>query len=465
MTDKLSQINVDLQLASTKKIKSLIEQFQEVVQERESNSTEEHAKKTDELLDHIDSELSGPAVATEDLNDLFPELSLEHLEIYQAYLGRVGVPESLNDKHQEILTKVIDALKSHPLAGASRSGDRKGNEHGSSLLQKVPLGRRRQTCVMLLLNLLTGPILIFLACALFMMYFPYSPYIAALYIGLCTYDNFTRGFPAPNRVSQKWKRNGMYALFRDYFPIRLVKADQKATYNEKDNFLFAYHPHGVQSAGALAIGTGVCGFNELFPGLKAHVQTLSINFRIPFYRETLIMLGAGDASRETLKNTLTPKSPGNSVVLVTGGALESMYSAPHVSKVVLKSRAGFVKIAMQTGANLVPVWGFGENDLYDNLAAGSPTIIKWQRKIQRMISFAPLIVAGRGVFSYSGGLLPHRRPISVVIGKPIPVGAPNPNPTSEQINEVHTKYKQAVVELFNKYRDVYDPKAEDIEFI
>merc|ERR1711957_450309 len=167
---------------------------------------------------------------------------------------------------------------------------------------------------------------------------------------------------------------------------------------------------------------------------------------------------------ECLKATLTPKLPGSSATLVTGGALESMYAQPYTSKVVLKSRAGFVKIALQTGASLVPVWGFGENNLYENLAAGSPGLLRWQRKIQQVISFAPLLVAGRGVFSYSGGMLPRRRVISVVVGEPIHVGNPEPNPTNEQITEMHNKYKEAVLDLFAKYKDIYDPKAQPIEF-
>ena len=35
------------------------------------------------------------------------------------------------------------------------------------------------------------------------------------------------------------------------------------------------------------------------------------------------------------------------------------------------------------------------------------------------------------------------------------------------INEekYHEMYKKAVVELFNNYREIYDPKAGDVEFI
>jgi len=138
---------------------------------------------------------------------------------------------------------------------------------------------------------------------------------------------------------------------------------------------------------------------------------------------------------------------------------------PHTTKVVLKTRAGFVKIALTTGASLVPMWGFGENNIFENLATDSPMILKIQRKIQRVLSFAPVLVAGRGVFSYGGfGIVPHRRPISVVVGAPIAVEM-DANPSTEKVEAIHAQYKAAVKDLFNKYKDIYDPKAEPIEFI
>ena len=234
-------------------------------------------------------------------------------------------------------------------------------------------------------------------------------------------------------------------------------------FDASKNYLFCYHPHGVQSAGAFIMSTGASGFDELFPGLSVSVQTLSINFSVPVFRENCIGLGMGDASKETITNALT-KCPGSCAALVTGGARESMIAQPYSAKVVLKDRAGFVKLAIRTGASLVPMWGFGENNLYMNLADGHPTIRKWQRRIQRVLTFAPLLVQGRGVFSYSSGLVPHRRPITVVVGCPIHIEK-DENPSQEKIVKYHTMYKQAIKELFNNYRDIYDPKVKNIEFV
>ena len=51
----------------------------------------------------------------------------------------------------------------------------------------------------------------------------------------------------------------------------------------------------------------------------------------------------------------------------------------------------------------------------------------------RLLGFSMPIFHGRGIFNYSLGLLPHRRPLNVVIGAPIPV--PKVEPTSELIDE------------------------------
>ena len=39
------------------------------------------------------------------------------------------------------------------------------------------------------------------------------------------------------------------------------------------------------------------------------------------------------------------------------------------------------------------------------------------------------------------------------------------NPSQEKIVKYHTMYKQAIKELFNNYRDIYDPKVKNIEFV
>ena len=394
---------------------------------------------------------------------------------------------TLGAQRTALLTEVLARLRAHPLAMAGRSGDvsaaaayagkelsalpdgARRRASGASII-KTPLRRRRQMFSMLFLNFFTGPSIIMLGLALFWYLAPGSHYFFLAYFAYLVYDNRTRKLPTP--PTSLWRESFMFRLFRNYFPIRVIKSNEAraagtgdgSPFDPQGNFLFCYHPHGVQSAGAFILATAASGWDKLFPGLRVSVQTLSINFKVPVFRENCLGLGMGDASKACLTRALTMR-PGSCAALVTGGAKESLLAAPYSSKVVLKDRAGFVKLAIRTGAPLVPMWGFGENNVYENMAIGHPWVQKWQRRIQRVISFAPLLVSGRGVFSYTSGLVPHRRPITVVIGLPVSVGPADPNPGPERIREVHERYKQAVRDLHATYKDIYDPKAEPVEMV
>ena len=54
---------------------------------------------------------------------------------------------------------------------------------------------------------------------------------------------------------------------------------------------------------------------------------------------------------------------GRGITIVVGGARESLDAQPHSLRLVLKRRKGFVKLAIRTGADLVPVLAFGGTSL------------------------------------------------------------------------------------------------------
>ena len=53
-----------------------------------------------------------------------------------------------------------------------------------------------------------------------------------------------------------------------------------------------------------------------------------------------------------------------SIFVYPGGEKEQLETIYKKNIVVLKERKGFVKLAMQQGASLVPVYAFGETGLY-----------------------------------------------------------------------------------------------------
>lgn len=67
-------------------------------------------------------------------------------------------------------------------------------------------------------------------------------------------------------------------------------------------------------------------------------------------------------------------------------------------------------------ADLVPVYSFGENEVYKQVIFEEGSWGRWvQKKFQKHIGFAPCIFHGRGLFSSNTwGLLPYSKPITTV---------------------------------------------------
>ncbi|KDD73424.1 diacylglycerol acyltransferase, partial [Helicosporidium sp. ATCC 50920] len=160
-------------------------------------------------------------------------------------------------------------------------------------------------------------------------------------------------FPTPLR---RWR---MWEVLRDYFGAEMHRT---AELSPSDAHIFGYHPHGILSQGAvLGLGSDALGFSDLFPGVQVHLLTLAVNFMLPFFREYLLAHGHGDVSRDSCLRLLRR---GHSIAIVIGGGAESLYARPGRHELVLRRRQGFVKLALDTGASLVPVYCFGENNTF-----------------------------------------------------------------------------------------------------
>ncbi|KAK6032123.1 diacylglycerol acyltransferase [Ostertagia ostertagi] len=172
--------------------------------------------------------------------------------------------------------------------------------------------------------------------------------------------------------------------------------------------------------------TNGTGKYDKFPGIQFSVCTLSSNFKMMIRRELLLLLGLIDVSKESIEYVLNGPETGRAVVIVVGGAEEALDAHPGHHKLVLKSRKGFVREALKTGAHLVPVYSFGENEIFKQL---------------------------------NFGYLPYRKPIDTVVGAPIPVEKVA-NPTQEQIDELHELYMEKLNSLFEEHKQRFGVAPE-----
>ncbi|RUS34772.1 diacylglycerol acyltransferase-domain-containing protein [Jimgerdemannia flammicorona] len=329
---------------------------------------------------------------------------------------------------------------------------------------RVPRERRLQTLTVFLWAF-SVPITLFL----FLLSFT-NPFFWPFLVAYWLFVLFDIAPENGGRAFDWAKRLGVWKYYADYFPCTL---EQESELDPSKNYIFGYHPHGIISMGAFTnFATEATGFSDKFPGIKPRLLTLTSNFNLPLYRDYLMAMGCASVSRTSCENILN-KGPGSSIVIVVGGAAESLNARPGTSDLTLRKRLGFIKLAMRNGASLVPVFSFGENDLYEQLQneKGS-NVWKWQKAIQKAMGFTLPLFHGRGMFNYDLGLLPHRRAIHtiaphlyqyrlthptvfvLIVGRPIDL-VKTANPTEEEVLAAQKLYIDELQNIYDKYKDVY----------
>ncbi|KXN66471.1 diacylglycerol acyltransferase [Conidiobolus coronatus NRRL 28638] len=255
-------------------------------------------------------------------------------------------------------------------------------------------------------------------------------------------------------------------MFKEYFDMKIIKTSDILP---TKNYIFAYHPHGIVPYGMFsAMNSNCCGFDELYPGIKLNLKVGAVNLGLPLLKEIGLYFGVQLVSKKSIKKTLAKE--GNSVVLNVGGGAEMIFSVPGTAKLIIKNRYGFIKIALETGSDLVPVYAFGENSTYNQSPVDQTSSNFWlKREFYKKTNFFLPMISGRGIFPNTKGAFPLNVPIRIVVGKPINVEKVE-RPTEEQIHEFYDKYCSELEALYNEYKDEfwYDknsqpPKLELLE--
>ncbi|KAI8070047.1 diacylglycerol acyltransferase-domain-containing protein [Gongronella butleri] len=303
---------------------------------------------------------------------------------------------------------------------------------------------------------------------------------ASLFLALCTqvqlwpllvaYLTFAWMDPAPETGGRRsdWVRHlSLWKYMADYFPIRIIR---EQALDPEQNYLFGYHPHGVLSFGAMSIfSTEGSGWSRLFPGILPHLMTVSSNFKMPIYREVLLSLGFCSVSRSSCEHVLA-SGPGQSIAIAVGGAQEALTAVPGTNKIILQKRLGFIRLAIRKQASLVPVFCFGETDLFrQHIVQADSILYHVQSLVKKYFGFSAPLFYARGIFNYDFGLLPFRKPVMCVVGRPIKMPALEPGQsegTPDQVAATQALYIQELQCIYDKYKDVYAAdRTQDLQII
>ncbi|XP_037669672.1 2-acylglycerol O-acyltransferase 3 [Choloepus didactylus] len=279
---------------------------------------------------------------------------------------------------------------------------------------------------------------------------------------------FYLDWDTPNRGGRRfnWVRNWtVWKLQKSYFPVKLVKT---AELPPNQNYVMGVHPHGVMCTGIFCnYVTESTSFSQQFPGIRCTLAGPAGLFYSPLYRDYVLAMGMCSVSRQSLDFILSRSQSGQAVMIVIGGAHEALYSVPGKHCLVLQQRKGFVRLALRHGAALVPLYSFGENDIFKLKAFERDS---WQHLAQmvckRLIGFSPGLFWGRSIFLANfWGLLPFPKPITTVVGHPIPVPQCL-NPTEEKVSHYHALSVKALEQLFEEHEESYGvPASTHLTFI
>jgi 1-acyl-sn-glycerol-3-phosphate acyltransferase len=236
-----------------------------------------------------------------------------------------------------------------------------------------------------------------------------------------------------------------------YFSFRFISEEHCRPMNPDDPItirpqILVAPPHGVFPYGnLLAMLTWPCYCGYHFHGLAADAA-----LRVPIFKQILKSIGVIDASRTSARKALE-RWP-HTIGISTGGVAEVFETNANDECILLRERVGLIKLAIRTGADLIPCYLFGNTKLLSCWSGeGIPNGRKLLEKMSRKVGFALIIFHGR-----FGLPIPRRIPILSVKGKPVStfqIQCEEPSP--EQIQIIQERLIAEMEELFDKYKHLY----------
>jgi hypothetical protein len=239
-------------------------------------------------------------------------------------------------------------------------------------------------------------------------------------------------------------RHPIFRTILDYFEFETIfetTDDSLLEYLDKlkkegrGGIILAGQPHGVLSYGGICAGAAADSrFDKLVTAAAGAVLST------PIVKHVVGVFGLIDAGGPSLRKHLSKGGVEGSCVLYIGGIAELFRCSESHETLILQKRKGFIKLALQTGADIVPMYFFGNTSVLSVFT--HPFLESISRKYQVSLTWF------WGVWG-----LPIPRPHKIIYARGAPLGLPHlVNPTDEEINQWHEKYVSEVQRIFDAYK-------------
>ena len=158
--------------------------------------------------------------------------------------------------------------------------------------------------------------------------------------------------------------------------------------------------------------------------------------KFPIIKHMVGIFGSCDASSRTLTKVLKKRS----TVLYAGGIAELFLTDDAEERLYVNKRKGFVKVALQTGVAIIPLYIMG-NTTTLKVAKGK-TLAKLARTMGMSITW---------FWGVWGTFVPLPKKVLMVVGKPMELPQID-SPDQATIDKYHSQYIEEVKRLFDSYK-------------
>eukprot|EP00903_Cladosiphon_okamuranus_P015406 g14229.t2 len=252
-------------------------------------------------------------------------------------------------------------------------------------------------------------------------------------------------WPVNNRCypNEAFCNSWLFAVWRRYFRWQCVLEEPL---DQHKRYMFAEMPHGVMPVGQLLSCSVV---RHVFPGPK-HISGVAADvvLRMPGIRILYSWLGIRKAGRQSILDMFEQNI---NVAVVVGGIAEMFMVSKTTETLYLRKRKNFTKIAIEAGADIVPVYFFGNTLLHDLVGGNGDenSLYRLSRKFKTALVF---------FYGRFGTPIPRRKELKMVAGRPISV-VQSDEPSDEYVESLHAELVRRVEELYYKHRPDWEKRT------